>query len=371
MRWVFFALVAVHGLIHFMGFARAFGHAELPQLTQPISRGMGAVWLASALGLLTTAVLFLSAPRVWWAVGVGAALLSQAVIALSWTDAKFGTIANLVILGGAMYSFAWQGPLSFRAEYRREVRERLTRPSACALVTEADLTPLPEPVQRYLRLSGVVGQPRVHHVRAVWRGRIRASQGDPWMPFTAEQTNFFDEPARFFLMDARKSGLPVTVFHVFSGNSASMRVRLLSLVPLVNTSSPDLRRAEMVTLFNDLSILAPAALIDPAIRWESLDGHSVRAYYTVGPDAISAVLFFSTVGELVNFVSDDRLAASSDGTAFSPQRWSTPLSDYRSFGGRRVATRGEGRWSPPEGEFAYLKLELLSLETNGGRQDCR
>jgi hypothetical protein len=28
--------------------------------------------------------------------------------------------------------------------------------------------------------------------------------------------------------------------------------------------------------------------------------------------------------------------------------------------------RGEGRWHLPEGEFAYIELELLELEMNGG-----
>ena len=41
MRWIVAVLLAVHGLIHLMGFAKAFGYAELPQLTQPISREMG------------------------------------------------------------------------------------------------------------------------------------------------------------------------------------------------------------------------------------------------------------------------------------------------------------------------------------------
>ena len=36
-RWMVAVLLAVHGLIHLMGFAKAFGYAQLPQLTQPIS----------------------------------------------------------------------------------------------------------------------------------------------------------------------------------------------------------------------------------------------------------------------------------------------------------------------------------------------
>jgi hypothetical protein len=41
MRWVLIALIGVHGLIHLIGFAKGFGYADLPQLTQPISRAWG------------------------------------------------------------------------------------------------------------------------------------------------------------------------------------------------------------------------------------------------------------------------------------------------------------------------------------------
>jgi hypothetical protein len=356
-----FTLILIHGLIHFMGVAKAFGFAELPQLTHPVSRGMGTVWLFAGLVLLATAALLIGAPRVWWAAGLGAVLLSQAAVISSWSDAKFGTIANVVILAGVVYGFASQGPLSFAAEYRREVQERLAQPESPQVVTEADLTALPAPVQHYLRGAGAVGQPRVHHFEATWRGRIRATAHDRWMEFTAKQYNVVDERARFFLMDATRSGLSVDVYHVFRENAATMRVWLLSLVPLVNASGPELDRAETVTLFNDLCLLAPAALTDPAIRWEPIDADSARARYTVGSVTIGAVLSFNEAGELVNFVSDDRLVASADGTQFTRQRWSTPVTDYRQFGPRRVMTRGEGRWHPPEGEFVYLEMELLDL----------
>jgi hypothetical protein len=366
MRWMFAGLIVLHGLIHVAGFAKAFGLAELPQLTQPISRSVGVVWLAAALGLVVTALLLIGQARVWWMAGLAVALLSQGVIIASWSDARFGTIANALLLTGVAYGFASQGPLSFRAEYRREVRARLSNMPAMPVLTEADLGPLPEPVRRYLRVTGAVGQPRVHHIRVSWRGRIRQSPDDPWMPFVAEQYSFPAEPSRFFLMDATRSGLPVDVFHAFRGQSATMRVRLLSLVRMVDASGPELTRAETVTLLNDLCLLAPAALIDPGIAWEPLDSRSVRARYTVGPNTVGAVLSFNEAGELVDFVSDDRLAASPDGERFIRQRWSTPVHDYRGFGPLRLMARGEGRWHPPDGEFAYLEIELLDVDTNPG-----
>lgn len=367
MRWLFLALLAVHGLIHFMGFAKAFGLAELPQLSQPISKPAGVAWLVAGLALLATAALFLLAPGLWWAVGLPALLLSQVLVGLSWRDARFGTVANVLVLAGVAYGSAAQGPFGLRAQYRDAVRERLARAVTPPLLTEADLVPLPEPLRRYLRVTGCLGQPRVHHFEASWRGRIRATASDPWMPFTAEQYDFVAEPSRFFFMQAVKSGLPVDVFHAFVGGAASMRVRLLSLFPLVNARGPEVTRAETVTLFNDLCLLAPPALVDPSIAWEPIDARSVRGHYTVGSNTVSAVLRFDDAGELVDFVSEDRLAASPDGTRFVREPWSTPVRDYRSFGPRRLPSRGEARWRAPSGEFAYFEATLVGFEANPTR----
>jgi hypothetical protein len=49
------------------------------------------------------------------------------------------------------------------------------------------------------------------------------------MPFTARQLNTFGpDPQRLFLMHARRSGLPVTVFHDYHDATATMRGKVLS-----------------------------------------------------------------------------------------------------------------------------------------------
>ncbi len=380
-------LIALHGLVHLMGPAKAFGVADLSQLSTPISRAMGVVWFAAALALWATALLVALSSRSWWVVGLVAVALSQAVIFSSWSDAKFGTVVNVLLLALVVYGFMSVGPFSLAAEYRAEVAGRTADAVSAPPLTEADLTHLPEPVRRYIRLTGSIGRPRVHHIRGTWRGRIRAGPDEPWMEFMAEQHNFMDEPARFFLMDARKAGLPVDVYHAFRDGEASMRVRLLSMIPVANAHGPEMTRAETVTLLNDMALLAPAALAGfaaeagpaagagarsrpdarPSLRWEAVDARSARAWYTVGANEVSAVLHFDEAGELVDFVSDDRLAASPDGKTFARWRWSTPVSNYRSFGALRLMSRGQGLWHADEGPYVYVELELLELETNGGR----
>jgi hypothetical protein len=365
LRIAFAFIITLHGLIHLMGFAKAFGLAELPNLTLPISRAMGLLWLlASLLTLGAVAALFL-APGWWWALGALALFTSQAVIVTSWDDAKFGTLADVLLLVGVVYGFAARGPMSLRAEFERDLT-RATPAASAEVLTEADLAPLPEPVQRYVRSSGAVGQPRVRDFRLTWTGRIRADPDSAWMPFTAEQLNTLDVPRRFFMMDATMKGLPVDVLHAFDEQGASMRVKLLSLVPMVDARGPDLTRTETVTLFNDLCLFAPAALASPSIAWEPVDAHTARARFTLGVNTIGAELTFDDAGQLVDFGSDDRLAVTLDGKK-TAVRWTTPVSDYARRGPVRVATKGQTLWHPDAGSWSYGEFELQSLDYNTAR----
>jgi hypothetical protein len=69
MRVAFTALIAVHALIHVMGFAKAFGLASLTQLKIPISRPMGVLWLAAAMLLLVAVAAIFAFPRWFWLIG--------------------------------------------------------------------------------------------------------------------------------------------------------------------------------------------------------------------------------------------------------------------------------------------------------------
>jgi len=363
MRWAFAFVIVLHGLIHLMGPAKAFGYADLPQLTQPISRGVGVVWLLAAVLTLVAVLALFVWPRGWWIIGAAALVISQGVIFTSWTDAKAGTVANLVLLVGVTYGFLTQGPTSFRAQYERDVRAGVARLVEAPVLTEADLVPLPDPVQRYLRATGTIGQPRIQNYRVRFRGRIRGGPTARWMPFEADQQSFTDRPTRLFWIRATMMGVPVDGLHRLADGHAIMRIKPLGAFAVVDAAGPEMDQGETVTLFNDMCLLAPGTLVDPAIQWEPVDARTAKARFTHAAHTISATLFFDDDGLLKNFVSDDRFA-SADGKDYKRWRWSTPIEEYRAFGPYRLAARGEARWHPPEGEYAYAAIDILDVEYN-------
>jgi hypothetical protein len=114
-------LLALHGLVHFLGVVKGFRIAEVRQLRQPISRLGGVGWLAAGLAMLLTAGLFGAASPTWLWVAPVAAVLSQAMIVSAWSDAKYGTLLNVLLVVVAASTFATGSPWSVRAEYREDV----------------------------------------------------------------------------------------------------------------------------------------------------------------------------------------------------------------------------------------------------------
>ncbi len=252
---------------------------------------------------------------------------------------------------------------SFEARYRSEVERVFPQASLPRLVTESDLAGLPDLLATYLRRVGVVGKPQVRNLRARWGAEIRSSRASKFMRGTAEQYNFFAPPARMFRMRATRSGIPFEALHLYVGDTASMQVRLASLIDLVDARGPEMNQGETVTVFNDMCLLAPASLLEAEVRWRSLNSQTLEGTFTNAGNTIRAQLSFDARGDLVNFISEDRYE-SADGKTYRRLPWSTPIQAHAEFAGVRVFSRGQALWHEQGGSFVYARFELEDLEYN-------
>ena len=133
-RWIVVAVLVGHGLIHFLGVAKGFGWAEVPALKQPIGARGGVLWLLAATLVLASAVFIaVGAPTWWWVVAVCAAAVSQVAIATSWSDAKAGTVVNvlLVLAAGVRVRFGRADQLSRPVAGPGSPGTRRRRPRTC------------------------------------------------------------------------------------------------------------------------------------------------------------------------------------------------------------------------------------------------
>lgn len=362
MRYFPAFIILIHGCIHCMGFAKAFGYGNITTITKTISKPAGVAWLLAALLFIVTLVLLLLKKNGWYYAAGAAVVISQVLVITVWKDARFGTVANLFIVAVAVSGFATQ---QFAGRYKKDVRAYT---KSCgmftpALLTEEDMKDLPAPVKKYLHYTYSAGQPKIKNFKVEFTGGIRKKGQQNYMPFTSEQHNFTAAATRLFFMNARMMQLPVAGYHCYKNGRAFMDIRLFSLFKVQYQQGNEMDIAETVTFFNDMCCMAPATLIDKRIQWLHTNGNTVEAAFTVNKITINATLVFNEEGQLLNFISKDRYAQMNNG---SMQRltWSTPLKDYKEINGYRLPGYAEAVYTYPDGDFVYGTFRLTNIAYN-------
>ncbi|MFZ5967815.1 MAG: DUF6544 family protein [Bacillota bacterium] len=231
------------------------------------------------------------------------------------------------------------------------------------ILTEKDIKHLPEPVQKYLRYTGVIGKEKVRNVRVVFDGEFKTDPKRGWNRIQAQQHSFFDEPMRLYLIEMKMFGVPVIGLHTYSNAKASMLIKLAGLITVAEGMGQEMNQGETVTVFNDMCLLTPASLIDERIQWEAIDDLTAKATFNNNGYEVSAVLYFNEKGELINFVSDDRYY-SPTGKTYEKVRWSTPVKGYKEVNGVKIMDGGEAVWHFQEGDYCYARVDIKEIEYN-------
>lgn len=256
------------------------------------------------------------------------------------------------------------GRVAFTRRISREIDRLLAGVVATKTnpVSDADLTELPEPVQRWLRYAGVVGTPRPVVVRLKQEGELRL--GDKgWIPFTAEQYYRLDPPGFIWEANATMSPLLTIVGRdSFVDGRGSIDMRLLGVVPVAKQSGPDLDRGALMRYLNEIMFF-PAGAISPYITWERIDTSSARATLNDRGLSATATFVFDDQGRLTTMVAERY-----DGEVGAVRPWSTPISAYGELGGMRVPIAGEAVYARETGDYPYIRIRITALEYNNPKR---
>lgn len=270
-----------------------------------------------------------------------------------------GAVAAVTLVAAATAAL---GRAAFERRIGREVDELLAaRGSAdTAVISEADLAGLPEPVRRWLGWAGVVGTRRPAVVRLTQEGRFRQGEGRAWMPFTAEEVYTVDPPGFVWSTTMRFApGVPILGRDRYAEGRGDIEMRLLGLVPVAEASGEELDRGALLRYLNE-TMWFPAAVLGPEITWEAADANSAVATMGYGGITASATFVFDDQGRPV-----DMVAARHDLARGRLETWSTPITAYGEFAGVRIPVAGQGIWRYEGGDFAYIELRVTGVAYDG------
>lgn len=111
-RWLFALVLLAHGGIHLMGFVDITGIGSVEGISgsptflldryapgDPVLVAFGALWLVPFIGFVAAAIGLATRQRWWTLTAVAAAVVSLGLTLLWWSDARYGVLVNLLVIG--------------------------------------------------------------------------------------------------------------------------------------------------------------------------------------------------------------------------------------------------------------------------------
>lgn len=250
--------------------------------------------------------------------------------------------------------------------YRSEISKELAKGSGTdsGVITEQDLTPLPEPVQRFFRHCGYLGHSKIRNAEITWRNvNFKMSPKKKWMPLQCAQFNSVPEPCRMAYMKSKMLGLiPVEGRDKYQDGRGNMKFKLCKFFPVVDASGPELDQSALVTVLAEC-LLVPGYALQDYIQWSPIDSHTAKAVLKHNNLAVSGSFTFNDLGEFICFTTNDRYYTER-GNEYRCYKWSAVAGSYVEKDGIRFPSFLKSLWHLEIGEYEYFKGEITAIRFN-------
>ena len=250
--------------------------------------------------------------------------------------------------------------LLFQNKMRQDVRQLFSQAKHEPGVVRSEmLAGLPEPVQRYLNYSGIVGKPFVATLRLKQHGSFRTRPDRMPMQLTAEQYFSADPPGYIWNATFKLAGLPlIRACDAFQDGQGSMHGDLLALFPVIESWGERITQGAMVRYLAEM-LWFPSAFLGRNATWQPRDQHSAEVTLEDGSRKVTATMYFDDEGRLVNTTA--MRYGEVDGI-YTLNQWSVPVELYGEFEGLRMPVAGKVIWNYAAGDFAYFNWNISQIE---------
>jgi len=227
------------------------------------------------------------------------------------------------------------------------------------LITENSITKLPEPIQKYLKSSQIIGKSMIKTANIVQEGLLRTQPEQAWAPIKTIESYTINPPA--FLWKGQTTVLPlikITARDTFTKGKGQMQVKLLSLVKVANASG---KEVDQIALLRFLSAMIwfPTALLEDYVSYEPIDNSSVKISLNSFDRKIDGIYKFDDEGKITSL---EALRYRSTGQGFEQTKWSISYSTYKEMNNIMVPTESESIWHFDIDNFLYMRTRVKLIQ---------
>jgi len=221
---------------------------------------------------------------------------------------------------------------------------------------------LPAPVYKWIKTTGVIGSPPIKSAFCKQKAFMKMKPGQKkWYSAEALQYSTTSPPA--FLWTVKMDMLPIikiTGRDKYIDGKGEMLIRMNSLINIVKERGEKLDEGTVQRYLGEL-VWLPSLAISPHISWEAIDDFSAKATLNYKGTSGSGVFYFNENGDFVKFVAMRYMGNKPDSIKYP---WVLTVDEYSVFEGIKVPSKMEATWKLDEGDWTWLKLEVIDIEYN-------
>lgn len=274
-------------------------------------------------------------------------------------------MSKLIVLAILIVAIIGFSIWNFNLKIDKEINNILKRNKKAenGMVSEKEISSLPDIVQKWLENSGVIGKKKIQSVYLKQKGLMRLkSEQDNWSKAEAEQYITINSPA--YLWKVNLSMMPflnVLGRDYFINGKGQMQMKIASLISVVNVDSNEkINQASLQRYLAEL-IWYPSAAISPYISWESIDQYSARATMTYKEVRGSVNFHFDKNGDVkkvwaLRYKDSDKKA--------ELKEWIGEIIDYSVVDDIKTPTNIEISWLLSEEKFTWYKFKVTDIYYN-------
>ncbi len=353
MRKIFYTIIFLHAVMHLITFYMINGTEEglLPAWATLL-------WVGAVVLFLVFAVMHFREQKYAWVVGLVAAAISQIVLVQEWEASRFGTVPNLVVL---FVCFGLGDSRELQKRFRKEIVSLLNHSRYLdeRIVTEQDISTVPEPVQKWLRRSGVIGRPFISVGRMTQDLDVKLKPDmEHWIPATAVQYSSVVSPSFVWVVRAKvKTVVNFLMRDKYQDGKGEMLVKYLEFFPDFSGDSAKVDQAALQRYLGEM-VWFPSLALAPCVAWEQIDENTAKATMNYEGVEGSGVFHFSGYGDVLSYEAIQFMIRYDQ---FKRRRWVMDVLEYKHFDGILVPSRVTSTWQRREGDWTWLKLRVTSL----------
>lgn len=361
MKNIVSAIAIIHGLIHLLGFVKGFNLKHIENLTLPVSKPVAVLWLSAFILYISFGFACIYNYKFGWILGVFAVIVSQILIIMFWKDARFGSIPNLIILLFSVYLHSSQ---SFANRISAEITDILAHSPTAGnnTITEDDLSELPEPVKKWLIISGTLGKHYINTAKVIQKAEIKMNQKQKnWMAAQATQYTTIDKPAFIWIADVKMNRFVwFKGRDKFENGQGEMTIKINSIINIVNERGQKMNEATMQRFLGEM-VWFPTMALSDYISWEQINDTTAKATMSHLQTNCSGYFYFNSSGDVIRFKTERYMGNKTDSKRLD---WIMDIEDYQYFETIKVPSKMKATWKLEEGDWTWLNLEIVDIKYN-------